>query len=183
MRRLVLLFLCLSVAVFAGDLPVQNFLVPPETKRLTLAPMSLPSPTTTKPPVAVAPISTKVLFGSYVQSFINDKSPMKCPPVVEKENAPIGGGDVRRHSNYFLAKDYKLAASCRLDCTSKVSGQVHFDGGCKHRYFYYGNTGRCLVAGELNDAQAKLAEAYCMSCNGCIKTHNRAFNAAIAKGV
>ncbi|KAL0487043.1 hypothetical protein AKO1_000373 [Acrasis kona] len=145
--------------------------------------MSLPSPTTTKPPVAVAPISTKVLFGSYVQSFINDKSPMKCPPVVEKENAPIGGGDVRRHSNYFLAKDYKLAASCRLDCTSKVSGQVHFDGGCKHRYFYYGNTGRCLVAGELNDAQAKLAEAYCMSCNGCIKTHNRAFNAAIAKGV
>ncbi|KAL0490447.1 papilin [Acrasis kona] len=90
-------------------------------------------------------------------------------------------GDVRRDAQYYLADGYKLALSCRLDCMSKVSGKVHFDGGCKERYYYYGSIGTCLQAGELSDSQAKIAENFCMNCNGCKKSHNRPFNAASAK--
>ncbi|KAL0479627.1 hypothetical protein AKO1_006018 [Acrasis kona] len=106
---------------------------------------------------------------------------LKCPKKTNGEKDSIGRGNIRRQSKYFLAKGYKLAASCRIDCMSKVSDQAHFDGGCKQRFFYYGNTGSCLLAGELDESQAKLAEAYCMSCNGCIKTHNRAFTKDSAK--
>ncbi|KAL0476735.1 hypothetical protein AKO1_010904 [Acrasis kona] len=90
-------------------------------------------------------------------------------------------GDVRRDAQYYMADGYKLALSCRLDCLSKVSGEVHFDGGCKQRYYYYGSIGTCLQAGELSNSQAKIAENFCMNCNGCKKSHSRPFNAASAK--
>ncbi|KAL0477852.1 hypothetical protein AKO1_013677 [Acrasis kona] len=156
---LCLLLLCLMATVFAGDIiPVVD----------------------TQQKAAIV-VSFRRLKNVLSTPGASVPSSFQCPPLSDKKKATVGGGDVKRHSNYFLGPNYKLAASCRLDCMSKVSGKVHFDGGCKHRFYYYANTGSCLVAGEVNDAQAKLAEAYCMNCNGCVKTHNRPFDMTTAR--
>ncbi|KAL0481432.1 cell surface glycoprotein [Acrasis kona] len=176
--------------LFDGPMPSPT--TPPPTT-------TTPPPTTTRQPTTLPPrlpifnrvpfrptflpkVSTRSLGGNWVQAFVDDKSPVQCPFGAIEKNKHVGGGDTRRQSNYFLSKNLKLAASCRLDCMSQVAGQLHFDGGCKQRFFYYANANRCQVASELDDTQAKLAETYCMRCNGCVKTHNRAFNAASAKG-
>ncbi|KAL0491145.1 hypothetical protein AKO1_002351, partial [Acrasis kona] len=158
-----LFFFCLMANVFAGDI---EFVQPQQQSALKIS-------------IARQIVPVRVITRGNTLSSTTNKS-LKCPPTQEQKSSPVGGGSVRRPSNYFLAKGYKLAASCRIDCMSKVAGLVHFDGGCKQRFFYYANTAHCLLAGELTNEQAKLAEAYCMSCNGCIKRHNREFNAASA---
>ncbi|KAL0490579.1 intersectin [Acrasis kona] len=179
-------------------LPTFNSLLPrpnlptgttPTSTRMPLLPTTtLPHLSTRLPrptflPNAPTRVPMPTFGGRWVQAFVDDKSPIQCPFGDIEKNKHVGGGNTRYQSNYFLSKNLKLAASCRLDCTSQVAGQLHFDGGCKQRFFYYANVDRCQVASELDDMQAKLAEAYCMRCNGCVKTHNRAFNAASAKRV
>ncbi|KAL0481433.1 transcriptional regulator [Acrasis kona] len=207
-----LVLLSLLCVVFAGDKNVMSSELSqaiktvgwetPEPEIIYAPTTTNPPPTTTKPPPTTTKSPTTTLpprpknipaftlpklpstrpGGKWVQAFIEDKSPIKCPFDTIEKNEHVGGGNTRHQSNYFLSKNLKLAASCRLDCMSQVAGQLHFDGGCKQRFFYYANVGRCQIASELDDTQAKLAETYCMRCNGCVKTHNRAFNAASAKG-
>ncbi|KAL0492014.1 hypothetical protein AKO1_010151 [Acrasis kona] len=163
-----LFFICLLVSVFAHDLNV----APPPSQQKNFQ-FSMQRQVNTAFQTFILPI------GNTLSSKSNNKISIRCPK--EQKSSPIGGGNVRRPSKYFLAEGYKLAASCRIDCMSKVAGQVHFDGGCKKRYYYYGNVGHCLLSGDLTNEQAKLAEAYCMGCNGCIKRHNREFNVTSAK--
>ncbi|KAL0486674.1 hypothetical protein AKO1_001657 [Acrasis kona] len=109
-------------------------------------------------------------------NILSSEEHFACP-----KSTYIGGSDVRHNSKYFLGSQHRLGATCRLDCLSKVSGTVHFDGGCKQRFFYYTNVNRCLLAGELNNTQARMAEALCINCNGCVKKHTREFNQKSAK--